>query len=310
MKDMLLSLRPKLNPHPNLQEAADALENLEKELMSKLNQAMPDLHMDGVLSEDNLGCIEEEDVDEADDIGEMEDYDMMDEERSLSRSVSQLTTRGEATQPDEDIQNDDRVVVTAPRKAQCPEDDDFMAALDRMVAENINERGKEKPPAVDISIPWQVKVSLKKPTDGTDKNCLGDALGGELGGALAVAEASATTTMASSPPSGEGETTMAFFLMTRKGNKAQFKNLAVPTDSELAQNLRNRELAERVEKERVKKLTLDFNERQEEEEFQDQFQAVNRPAVHNVNRERRGRFQHPKGVPDAELIFGGVRKNR
>jgi len=310
MKDMLLLLRPKLNPHPNLQEAADALENLEKELMSKLNQAMPDLHMDGVLSEDNLGCIEEEEFDEADDIGEMEDYDMMDEERSLSRSVSQLTTRGEATQPDEDIQNDDRVVVTAPRKAQCPEDDDFMAALDRMVAENINERGKEKPPAVDIFIPWQVKVSLKKPTDGTDKNCLGDALGGELGGALAVAEASATTTMASSPPSGEGETTMAFFLMTRKGNKAQFKNLAVPTDSELAQNLRNRELAERVEKERVKKLTLDFNERQEEEEFQDQFQAVNRPAVHNVNRERRGRFQHPKGVPDAELIFGGVRKNR
>ena len=55
------------------------------------------------------------------------------------------------------------MVVTAPRKAQCPEDDDFMAALDRMVAENINERGKEKPPAVDISIPWQVKVSLKKP---------------------------------------------------------------------------------------------------------------------------------------------------
>ena len=55
------------------------------------------------------------------------------------------------------------MVVTAPRKAQCTEDDDFMAALDRMVAENINERGKEKPPAVDISIPWQVKVSLKKP---------------------------------------------------------------------------------------------------------------------------------------------------
>jgi len=310
MKDMLSSLRPKVKPYQHLQEAADAVENLEKELMSKVSQAMPELHMDVVLSEDNLECIEEEDIDEGDEIRELEDYDI-DEEHSLSRSVSQMTTRGETTQPDEDIQNDDRVVVTAPRKAQCTEDDDFMAALDRMVAENINERGKEKPPAVDISIPWQVKVSLKKPVDGiSDKNCLGDALGGELGGALAVAEASSTA-MASSPPaSGEGEPTMAFYLMTRKGNKAQFKNLAVPTDSELAQNLRNREMAERVEKERVKKLTLDFNERQEEEEFQDQFQAVSRPAVHNVNRERRGRFQHPKGVPDAELIFGGVRKNR
>lgn len=40
-----------------------------------------------------------------------------------------------------------------------------MAALDRMVAENIHDRGKEvtKPPAVDIAIPWQVKASLKKP---------------------------------------------------------------------------------------------------------------------------------------------------
>ena len=34
-------------------------------------------------------------------------------------------------------------MVTAPRKALCPEDDDFMAALDRMVAENIHERDKE-----------------------------------------------------------------------------------------------------------------------------------------------------------------------
>ena len=46
-----------------------------------------------------------QDVDEVEDIREMEDYDMMDEERSLSRSISQMTTRGEATQPDEDIEN-------------------------------------------------------------------------------------------------------------------------------------------------------------------------------------------------------------
>jgi len=32
--------------------------------------------------------------------------------------------------------------------------------------------------------------------------------------------------------------------------------------------------AEKAEKERVKKLTLDFNERQEEEEFQEQFPGV------------------------------------
>ncbi|XP_032784927.2 regulator of nonsense transcripts 2 isoform X2 [Daphnia magna] len=318
IKDMLQSLRPKLKPYKTLQEAADAVENLEKELMNKLSLAMPELHMDVVMADDTLACIEEEDMEEGEEMPEVDD-DSINDEQSLSRSMSQMTTRGEATQPDDDsaTAEDDRCVVTAPRKALCPEDDDFMAALDRMVAENIHEaysRGKEasKAPAVDIAIPWQVKASLKKPSEGSDKNFLGDSIGGELGGALAVAEASsACAAVASSPPSASQDNpTVNFFLMTRKGNKPQFKNLALPSDSELAQNLRNREEAEKAEKERVKKLTLDFNERQEEEEFQDLYGGANRPAVHNVNRDRRGRFQHPKGVPDAELIFGGARKNR
>ena len=76
-----------------------------------------------------------------------------------------------------------------------------------------------------------------------DKNCLGDALGGELGGALATAEASSSGS-AAPVSSGDGGPTVAFFLMTRKGNKPQFKNLSVPTDSELAQNLRNREMVQ------------------------------------------------------------------
>lgn len=51
-----------------------------------------------------------------------------------------------------------------------------MAALDRMVAENIHEaysRGKEasKAPAVDIAIPWQVKASLKKPSGALRLHC-------------------------------------------------------------------------------------------------------------------------------------------
>lgn len=129
------------------------------------------------------------DLEEGEEMREVDD-DSINDEQSLSRSMSQMTTRGETTQPDEDTHNveasricnarkwldanmnhllqDDRCVVTAPRKALCPEDDDFMAALDRMVAENIHDaytRGKEvsKPPAVDIAIPWQVKASLKRP---------------------------------------------------------------------------------------------------------------------------------------------------
>lgn len=32
--------------------------------------------------------------------------------------------------------------------------------------------------------------------------------------------------------------------------------------------------------------------------------SLTRPAPANLNRERRVRYQHPKGAPDADLIFG------
>jgi len=32
--------------------------------------------------------------------------------------------------------------------------------------------------------------------------------------------------------------------------------------------------------------------------------ALNRPLMLNNNRERRVRYQHPKGAPDADEIFG------
>ena len=67
---------------------------------------------------------------------------------------------------------------------------------------------------------------------------------------------------------------MEFILMTRKGNKQQCKRLDVPVESELARNLRSREEAERVEKERIKRVTLDINERQEEEDYQEMLLQV------------------------------------
>lgn len=43
IRDTFLTLRPKLKPYKTLQEAADAVENLEKELMKKLSQAVRSL---------------------------------------------------------------------------------------------------------------------------------------------------------------------------------------------------------------------------------------------------------------------------
>ena len=76
--------------------------------------------------------------------------------------------------------------------------------------------------------------------DGLDRNQLGEAIGGELGGALAAAESCGTPPGLPPSPSG-AENMVSFVLMTRKGNKPQFKPMAVPCDSDLALNLRNRE---------------------------------------------------------------------
>ena len=53
--------------------------------------------------------------------------------------------------------------------------------------------------------------------------------------------------------------------MLRKGNKQQFKDLNIPVSTDLAANIRDKQLAERAEHEEMKRLVLDYNQRQEEE---------------------------------------------
>uniref|UniRef100_A0A8C4Z512 MIF4G domain-containing protein n=1 Tax=Gadus morhua TaxID=8049 RepID=A0A8C4Z512_GADMO len=105
---------------------------------------------------------------------------------------------------------------------------------------------------------------------------------------------------------------LQFVMLTRKGNKqqacvvccAQYKILNVPLSSHLAANHFNQQQAEQEERMRMKKLTLDINERQEQEDYQEMLQSLaQRPAPANTNRERRPRYQHPKGAPNADLIF-------
>ncbi|XP_046745655.1 regulator of nonsense transcripts 2 [Diprion similis] len=168
----------------------------------------------------------------------------------------------------------DAALPMAPRRVGCPEDDDFLSALDKMVSDNIQDRMRDsvKPQQVDISVPLHVKSTKK------------------------------TYEQLREGPS--DSTTVDFVLMLRKGNKQQYKNLAVPVSSELAMNLRNREQEQKEEKERVKRLTLNITERQEEEDYQETINQGTRPVTVNLNRERRQKYNHPKGAPDADLIFG------
>ena len=90
-------------------------------------------------------------------------------------------------------------------------------------------------------------------------------------------------------------------LMLRKGGKgAATKCINVSSDSMLGEQFLAREEREIRERERMKQLTLEISERQEQEELTEalqQFGRVQHQPRHQHNR-------HNKGAPDADLIFG------
>lgn len=64
---------------------------------------------------------------------------------------------------DEGVVSETEAIPSGPRKVDCPEDDEFLSALDKMVSENIQERMREtvKATNIDISVPIVVRSNKK-----------------------------------------------------------------------------------------------------------------------------------------------------
>lgn len=292
-EDAILGLRPNLALAKTLEEAVTSVEQLEAKLVVQLPKSVSAPGDNG-----DLGTITEDSERETD--GEKDNTDdtsSMDETEEDNGAESaeddefnnMLGEDEDENDDDEDdsefISNDGGDIVKIKRKENeeiTSEDKDFMDELEQMVSCSIQDhaRNTTKPQYVDISIPFHVRTNHKKTYE-----------------QLQVANENENTEVNS----------VNFTLLTRKGNKQSFRNLSVPVSSELALNLRCQEQAERMEMEKVKRLTLDINERLEEEDYQDMLAQMQRPATVNMNRERRNRYQHPKGAPDADLIFGPKR---
>ncbi|XP_078053148.1 UPF2 regulator of nonsense mediated mRNA decay [Augochlora pura] len=299
-RDTLTMLRPKMQLFQSYKEAQSAVEELRNTLYPTLGNPTAE---DGADTESDMGVIAEGDEEvtitsgngSGDAKGVADLHFEESEDCSEAQSEEEWTADGERddtmgtqenTQGDQslseggtdgvlmDVTELNAALPAGPRRVSCPEDDDFLSALDKMVSDNIQDRMRDsvKPQQVDISVPLHVKTTKK------------------------------TYEQLQERPSDNN--TVDFVLMLRKGNKQQYKNLAVPVSSELAMNLRNREQEQKEEKERVKRLTLNITERQEEEDYQETINQSTRPVTVNLNRERRQKYNHPKGAPDADLIFG------
>ncbi|XP_025414421.1 regulator of nonsense transcripts 2 isoform X1 [Sipha flava] len=162
------------------------------------------------------------------------------------------------------------------RKIEDPEDFEFLESFDKMVSDNVQERTKEATrPQTEISIPFHLKKYSKKTYEQLQSTNEDDSVN--------------------------------FILMLKKGNKQTFKSLQVPVDSELASNLKSQEMAEQAELRRVKQLTLDINNRQEEEDYKDLTQVMQKPIVTCIKDKK---LTPNKGTPDAESIFGKKKSDK
>ena len=295
VQDSIYGVRPKMQMFKDSKEAADAVSNLNQQIVNKAVQTLPILKQ---YMEDDLQMIPEEgdenmeddmfvDVDDEDDerprgVEAMEDWNNDANENlgdGLTGEGGDSLTPSQHSQPsreDRDEEDTSSGINLSLKNVACAEDDDFMSAFDRMISDNLLERTRDaaRPTNTQITVP--IKASMKKTYD---------------------------QIVSEDNEGSNSKSVVNFMLLTRSGNKSQCNSVEMPLNSDLVSKLRSREEEEKAEKERVKQLTLEINERQEEEEALEMMQGPKQP-LSNFNRERRPRYQHPKGVPDADLIFG------
>ncbi|XP_039617229.1 regulator of nonsense transcripts 2 isoform X2 [Polypterus senegalus] len=293
ISDTLELLRPKMKLCCSLEDAVRQVAELEREFLVKLGLTNDKDSKDP----SNLGEGENiDDDDDDDDEGGAETEEQSGNESEMNDPEEEEASENEEEEGEEEEEENTDYMTDSNKENEtdeentevtikggglkhiaCAEDEEFIQALDKMMLENLQQRSGEsvKVHQLDVAIPLQLKSQLRK---GPPPACVGD--------------------------DNEIVDTMQFVMLTRKGNKQQFKILNVPLSSHLAANHFNQQQAEQEERMRMKKLTLDINERQEQEDYQEMMQSLaQRPAPANTNRERRPRYQHPKGAPNADLIF-------
>lgn len=304
MIDTMECIRPKMRLHPNYEEACKAVEELENEYKQKVASVLTIIETDqeGSASEteEGLGTIQEaEEYGEDLSLSGLDESETSQEETSQSQrsTEDQGEEGGESCneEDDEDVmesagenEEDDQLTIMkgGPKHIKCSEDEDFMTAFDKMMTENIQARTNEslKVPQLDIAVPMNLKDKSKKTVSVN------------------------LYPMKEEEVPKEEDRSIEFVLMTRRGNRQHFTNLNVPISEEFATKYREREQAEKAEKEKMKQVVLGIHERQEEEDYQEMIASLNRVMPVNTNRERRVRYQHPKGAPDADLIFGSKKR--
>ncbi|OKO95182.1 Regulator of nonsense transcripts 2, partial [Penicillium subrubescens] len=162
---------------------------------------------------------------------------------------------------DESDFEDEHIVVTRQEEERDPEvEADFDREFEKMMAESMDSRRFERKGVFDIPLPMK-RVLRENP---------------------------ATESSTESPtPEPMPTKTMAFSLMTKKGNKQQTRTIDLPSDSSFAVAMRSQQQADREEQQRIKNLVLNYeaaNEPEVAESFEKRIPANQRVDKSGANR--------------------------
>ncbi|ESZ98677.1 MIF4G domain-containing protein [Sclerotinia borealis F-4128] len=150
------------------------------------------------------------------------------EETEIDANVENLTS------PTGDESEEENFSVTRQEEEIDPEDEaDFEREYAKMMAESLDSRKFERKATFDVPLPMR-----RKDREITTLN-----------------ELPQETTPTNGPSGG----TMAFSLLTKRGNRQQTRTVALPSDSNFAIAMKSQQAAEREEQQRIKNLVLNYD---------------------------------------------------
>ncbi|RDL33632.1 ARM repeat-containing protein [Venustampulla echinocandica] len=183
------------------------------------------------------------------------------EEDSESDEEADTDGNGDtAPSPQATDSEDEAIVVTRQEEEVDPEAEaEFEREYAKMMAESLESRKHERKSTFDVPLPIR-----RKDRDATGSN----------------------ETWNDSPvaPDTQAGGTMAFSLLTKRGNRQQTRTVALPSDSTFAVAMKTQQAAEREEQQRIKNLVLNYDLREGEDQDGEQPMAplFPNPNIHNT----------------------------
>ncbi|KAI0401233.1 MIF4G domain-containing protein [Xylaria palmicola] len=264
VQDTFTLTRPQWKLASNLEEAAKAFQ-------LAIAQDQKSSGMDRVVDPDDVSVRSSSDDEGVEGDGELGDPDVeSDRESELGGDDEDNETDDDGDDPDgqhdqsqshrDSDSEEEAIVVTKQAEEFDPEAEaEFDRELAKMMAESLESRKFDRKPLFDVPLPLRSKTrDPLTPTDPEEQNK-------------------------------DGVSTMAFSLLTKKGNRQQTRNVVLPSDSTFAVAMKNQQQAEREEQQRIKNLVLNYDLRDHEDlDGNDKVPSYHTNRGEKFNRDRGG----------------------